>query len=58
MLEVRWMVVAMVLITALIVVLAVMIGSATSGGGRRQRVPRVRGGQAPTSMVLPASAWT
>jgi hypothetical protein len=50
----RWMVLAMVLITALIVVLAVMIGSATSGGGRRQRVPRLRGGQAPTSMVISA----
>jgi hypothetical protein len=52
----RWLVITMVLITALIVVLAVMIGSAASGGARhRARVPRLRQG-APdtTSLVISA----
>jgi hypothetical protein len=49
----RWLVLAMVLMTALIVVLAVMIGSSSSGGGQhRQRLPRLRQGQQPTSMVI------
>jgi len=53
----RWVILAMVLMTALIVVLAVMIGSATSGGGRnRARVPRLRQGQQPTSMVISLGA--
>jgi hypothetical protein len=45
----RWIVVAMVLVTALIVVLAVMIGSSQHG---KKRSPRIRGG-APPALVVP-----
>jgi hypothetical protein len=55
----RWIVLAMVLMTALIVALAVMIGSAASGGGKnRGRVPRLRQGQQPTSLVISARVPT
>jgi len=52
----RWIVATMVLITALIVVLAVMLGSAVSGSGgghHQKRIPRLRQGQPDaTSLVM------
>ena len=50
----RWIVLTMVVFTAIIVVLAVMIGSSLGGGGKHKtRVPRLRQGQQDqTSLVI------
>ena len=45
----RWVVAGMILLTVLIVVVAVVVAS---GGKERRRPPRIRGTQAPSSLVI------